>query len=161
MTKRGGKRSARVRILSTLFIGFFLMSLAFILISYSEFKAYTISDCANYAYGLNSLIADELDVDRVDDYIAQGHAYPGYDDIEKRLVKLRDAYPDIVYLYVYQIREDGCHVVFDLDSDEISGSEPGEIMPFDHSFEKYIPDLLAGWEIPPPPSSPTIPTAIC
>ena len=72
------------------------MAVAFVLISYTEFRTYTISDCVNYAYGLNSLIADELDIDHIDDYIAQGHDYPGYDDIESRLYKLRDAYPDIV-----------------------------------------------------------------
>lgn len=96
MTKRRKKWPTRARILATLFVGFIVMAVAFVLISYTEFRTYTISDCVNYAYGLNSLIADELDIDHIDDYIAQGHDYPGYDDIESRLYKLRDAYPDIV-----------------------------------------------------------------
>ena len=125
------------------------MSVAFVLISFIEFRSYNISDCVDYAYGLNSLIADELDIDHISDYIEQGHDYPGYDDIEKQLYKLRDAYPDIVFLYVYQIREDGCHVVFDLDADMMPAAGPGEVIPFDPSFEKYIPDLLAGREIKP------------
>ena len=149
MVKRRRAWSTRAKILATLFVGFLVMSVAFVLISYTEFKAYTISDCINYAYGLNSLIADELDIDHIEDYIAQGHGYPGYDDIERHLYKLRDAYPDIVYLYVYQIHEDGCHVVFDLDTDEVPATEPGEVVPFDALYEKYIPDLLAGREIPP------------
>ena len=125
------------------------MAIAFIHISYMQFKAYTITDCVNYAYGLNSLIADALDVDHIDDYIEQGHGYPGYDDIERYLYKLRSAYPDIVYLYVYQIHEDGSHVAFDLDTDEVPASAPGAVVPFDAAFEKYVPDLLAGREIPP------------
>ncbi len=143
------KWSTRIRILAPLFIIFLVMSSAFIGISYKSFRDFTIEDCVNYAYGLNSLIADSLDIDHINDYIEQGHAHPDYDDIERHLYKLRDAYPDIRFLYVYQIREDGCHVVFDLDTDDLPGEEPGEIVDFDPSFSDVIPDLLAGREIKP------------
>lgn len=85
MGKRRKAWSTRAKILASLFIGFAVMAIAFIHISYMQFKAYTITDCVNYAYGLNSLIADALDVDHIDDYIEQGHGYPGYDDIERYL----------------------------------------------------------------------------
>ena len=110
MRKHQRSRSTRIRILVPLFIGFFVMSLAFVLISYFTFRAYTIKDCVSYAYGLNSLIADEMDIEKIDDYIREGRDFPGYSDIEAHLYRLRDAYPDIRYLYVYQIQEDGCHV---------------------------------------------------
>ncbi len=142
-------KSTRVRILVPLFIGFLVMTLAFITISYIEFRAYTIDDCVNYAYGLNRLIAENIDIDHINDYIEQGRAHPDYEAIEQHLYKLRDAYPDIVYLYVYQIREDGCHVVFDLNTDDVPASQPGEIIPFDNAFSKCIPDLLAGREVAP------------
>ena len=128
------RQSTRVRILAPLLIGFLVMTLAFIGISYYEFRAYTIEDCVNYAYGLNSLIADDLDIDRINDYIKQGRAHPDYEAIEQHLYKLRAAYPDIVFLYVYQIQEDGRHVVFDLDTDDVPASRPGEVVPFDASF---------------------------
>jgi len=98
---------------------------------------------------LNSLIADGLDVDHINDYIEQGRAHPDYEWIEKHLYKLRDAYPDIVFLYVYQIREDGCHVVFDLETEDLPADQPGEVVEFDESFRDYIPDLLAGREVKP------------
>lgn len=142
-------KTTRAKILVPLFIGFLVMALAFIAISYIEFRAFTIEDCVNYAYGLNSLIAENLDLDHINDYIEQGRAHPDYEAVERHLYKLRDAYPDIVFLYVYQIREDGCHVVFDLDTDEVPASQPGEVIPFDASFEKCIPDLLAGREVAP------------
>ena len=143
------KWTSRARILVPLFIGLLLMSLSFASISYSTLRAYTIENCVNYAYGLNGLIADALDADHINDYIEQGHAHPDYDAIEQRLYKLRTAYPDVVYLYVYQIREDGCHVVFDLDTEDVPASEPGEVVPFDASFSRYIPALLEGKEIEP------------
>ena len=143
------KLSMKWKILIPLFFGMLLMSIAFVHISYIQFKKYTIADCVDYAKGLCGLIADEIDPERIDEYIEQGHAYPGYDEIKAKLYKLRDAYPDIVFLYVYQIREDGCHAVFDLDAEGEPGSEPGEVLPFDASYETYIPDLLAGKEVPP------------
>jgi len=143
------RHSTRTRILVPLFAGFLIMAIAFIAISYIEFRNYTIDDCVNYAYGLNSLIADDLDLDHVNDYIEQGRAHPDYEAIERHLYKLRDAYPDIVFLYVYQIREDGCHVVFDLDAEGVPASQPGEVVPFDEAFRKDIPDLLAGKPVDP------------
>lgn len=44
------RQSARARILVPLFIGLLIMTVAFIAISYVEFRAYTIEDCVNYAY---------------------------------------------------------------------------------------------------------------
>ena len=76
MKKSRKKGSTRARILVVLIVGFLVMSAAFAQISYMEFKAYTISDCVNYAYGLNSLIADELDIDYIDDYIKWGTPTP-------------------------------------------------------------------------------------
>ena len=65
------------------------------------------------------------------------------------LYSIRDSSPDVEYVYVYKILEDGCHVVFDLDTDSIPGSEPGTVEEFDESFDKYLKDLLAGKKIEP------------
>ena len=52
-------------------------------------------------------------------------------------------------MYVYKILPDGCHVVFDLDTQETEGAETGEIIPFDADFKDKLPSLLAGKEIEP------------
>ena len=148
METKKRKLSLRAKILINLLILFTILTAAYVAISYFEFKDYTVRDCVDYAKGLCSLIEDELDAEHIDDYIEKGFDYPGYTEIRSRLFKLRDAYPDIVFLYVYQIREDGCHVVFDLDTDDEPASEPGDIVEFDESYLKYIPDMLAGKEVP-------------
>ena len=148
METKARKLSLRSKILINLVILFTILTAAYVAISYFEFKDYTVRDCVDYAKGLCSLIEDELDAEHIDDYIEKGFDYPGYTEIRSRLFKLRDAYPDIVFLYVYQIREDGCHVVFDLDTDDEPASEPGDIVEFDESYLKYIPDMLAGKEVP-------------
>ena len=143
------KRIIRWKILIPVVAVLLVMTVAFILISYQTFRKYEIEDLENYAKGLTSLIAEEIiDVDRIDGYLEQGRDYPGYGDIERKLYKLREAYPDVVYLYVYQMREDGCHVVFDLNTDAFTGSEPGTVEAFFPAYEKYIPDLLAGKKVP-------------
>ena len=138
------------KILISLIIGLLVMTAAFIGISYHTFKAYEEEDLEDYARALTDLIAGEIiDVNDIDGYLEQGRGYPGYEVVESKLYHLREAYPDVIYLYVYQIREDGCHVVFDLDTENFAGSEPGTVEEFFPAFEKYIPDLLAGKEIPP------------
>ncbi len=143
-------RSRRWKIILPLVLGIVLMAVIYLQISYITFKEFEIEDCSDYSRGLTSLIAERIiDVEHIDDYIAQGRSYPGYNETEEKLYRLREAYPDVVYLYVYQVREDGCCFVFDLDTPEFKGCEPGTVEAFFPAFEPYIPDLLAGKEIPP------------
>ncbi len=145
-------RVAAWKILFPLLLGIVVMTAAFIRITYSAFREYEIHDCVSYAKGLTWLIKDEiLDPNKVNEYVEKGRKTPGYGEVEQRLYHLRKAYPEVKFLYVYQIREDGCHVVFDLDTEDFKASEPGDVEPFEYfpSFHQYIPDLLAGKEIPP------------
>ena len=132
-----------------LIVAIVVMTGVFILISYVSYRQHEIEDLENYARGLTQLIADDIvDGDKVDAYLEQGRSHPDYAEVEKKLYNLRKAYPDVLYLYVYQVREDGYHVVFDLDTPEYKGSEPGSLEEFYPAFVKYIPDMLAGKELP-------------
>ena len=143
------KKASIWKYLLPLIIGILVMSAAFILISYVTFRDVEIEDYEAYAQGLTDLIAKEIiDVDSIGEYLEQGRGYPGYEKIEHKLYALRDAYPDVVYLYVYQMQEDGCHVVFDLDTEEFKASEPGTVEAYFPAYRKYIPDLLAGKKVP-------------
>lgn len=143
-------KAAGWKFLVPLILGILIMSVAFVLISYHTFRDVEIQDYADYAKGLTGLIAkDIVRVDDIDGYLEQGRDYPGYGEMERKLSNLREAYPDVVYLYVYQFREDGAHVVFDLDTAEYKGSEPGSVERFFPAFESLIPDLLAGKPVPP------------
>ena len=90
-----------------------------------------------------------IDGDKVDYWMENGKD-ADYDATEKALSNIHKNTPYLQYLYVYQIKEDGCHVVFDFDSiDEetgelVEGSEFGELIEFDESWAEFIPVLLAG-----------------
>ena len=98
--------------------------------------------------GITGVAVNEIQPDKVDEYIEKGESLPEYKIIEERLSNIKKSHPDIQYLYVYKIMDDGCHVVFDTDTEEVEGSLPGEVIPFDKSFSKYVPALLKGEEIP-------------
>ena len=144
------KKAARWILLTRVILVLLAMATAFILISYHTFREYEIQDLENYAKGLTDLIAGEIiDVNEIDSFLEQGRAHPEYGTVEHKLYRLREAYPDVMYLYVYQIWEDGYHVVFDLSTDDFAGSEPGTVEEFFPAHGQYIPDLLAGKEVPP------------
>ena len=84
--------------------------------------------------GVTRVVATSMDPDRVEEYLSLGDAAPGYRESEQDMVRVRDSSEDIAYVYVYQIREDGCHVVFDPDTAEEPGSDPGDVLPFDPAF---------------------------
>ena len=91
--------------------------------------------------GAANLAAKEIDADKIDSWLSDGKD----DEYELQFDKLKhilENTPYLKYLYVYQIKEDGCHVVFDTDPEE--AGQLAEVIPFDESFGPLIPSLLAG-----------------
>ena len=118
-------------------------------ISYYMFHQTMVSTESANASSITGLMERFVNPNRVDEYLELGEDANGYVEIENQLASTRDSFPNVQYVYVYQIREDGCHVVFDPDTADEQGSDPGDVVPFDPSFEKYLPALLAGDEIEP------------
>lgn len=141
--------SLSTRIILVLTISMLLIGTASTLISVMVFHADTIKQHEEYAKGAAMLTATMIDGDRIDEYITEGTAAEGYKETEQMLYNIRESTPDIKYIYVYKILEDGCHVVFDLDTEDLEGAEPGTLVPFDESFSEDLPALLAGQPIDP------------
>ena len=93
--------------------------------------------------------AELVDPDMVDDYIRNGERAEGYKETEDLLYKVRETAVGVEYLYVTQIRKDGCYVVFDLDTKDVPAYEHGEKLDFEEAFEPHLAELLAGQEIEP------------
>ncbi|MBO4904264.1 MAG: HD domain-containing protein [Lachnospiraceae bacterium] len=101
--------------------------------------------------------ASTVNGDNVDSYIRSGQYLSEYPDREYRknlemLRSFKNSSPGLEYLYIYQIREDGCHIVFDTDPD-VSGPDAkvsiGSVLEFEEAFMDYVPALLAGDTIDP------------
>ena len=141
--------SLRVKLMAILVAAAMLIAGVSAFISYELFQQSTIERYQTIAEGAAQLADDAIDYDKVYRYMTNGEEEPGYTSTEKKLYRIRDSLPDIEYLYVYRILEDGCHVVFDLDTEDLPGSEPGEVIPFEDAFMSRVPALLAGEKIDP------------
>ncbi|MBR5340640.1 MAG: HD domain-containing protein [Erysipelotrichaceae bacterium] len=118
-------------------------------ISFMLYHNATVEEHTQLGVGVSKLIASVVDGDKVNDYIKHGEAIYDYKLTEDRLEKIRGTSDDILYVYVYQIKEDGCHVVFDLDTEDTPGGEPGDLVEFDEAFMPYYDDLINGRPISP------------
>ncbi|MBR3250962.1 MAG: HD domain-containing protein [Erysipelotrichaceae bacterium] len=144
-----GQASLRNKLLMAIII--VTTAIAFVMagISYMQYRNETISNNMRVGTGTAKMAASCIDGDMVDEYIEKGEEAYRYLEIKTQLAAIKESSNDIEYVYVYRILPDGCHVVFDIDTAEVEGSKPGEIIEFDPSFTPYLDELLAGKQIEP------------
>ncbi len=105
----------------------------------------------------SKLAAEQIDGDNINKWFENG-IDEEYNATAKRLESIINNTPFLQYLYVYQIKPDGCHVVFDFDTSnadleeyderpDVEADAFGEVIEFDESFTEYIPTLLEGGRI--------------
>ena len=143
------RMSLRSKFLLLATTGMIIVAILTTAIGYGMYKKEMIQAQREMGEGVTNAIASFMDPDRVDEYLVLGDAAPGYKESEAAMAQVRDSSEDISYVYVYRIREDGCHVVFDPDTAEEPGSDPGDVLPFDEDFRKSLDALLAGRPIEP------------
>ena len=118
-------------------------------ISLYLFREYTRNQYAGLAQSYSRLAASAIHAENVENYLKFGRKVEDYQSTERFLHQIKASNRDIQFLYVYKFMEDGCHVVFDLDSEDVKGSPPGQVDPYDESFMPYVPDLIQGKKIDP------------
>ena len=118
-------------------------------ISYLQFRDETVNDHIRSGQGAITLMKEKLDPEKIDYYIENGHDAEGYDEILDYFSKLRDVFPDTEYIYVYRMLEDGVVVVFDVDTDDWDGDEPGQLIEYETVLENEKDKFIAGEEVEP------------
>ncbi|MBR2764537.1 MAG: HD domain-containing protein [Blautia sp.] len=146
---RAGRLSLGTKVLIVIALASLLIAFVVTWISYLLFHNSTIETQSRLAYGVTNVVASNFEAEMVDEYLEKGEEAEGYRQTKARLAAIIRSTPDIEFVYVYRIEEDGCHVVFDPDTAEVEGLPPGTVVPFDEAFEEQLPDLLAGKEIEP------------
>ena len=149
------KRSLRLKIILLLSLATLITAVSVTWISYLNFKSASVNEQKALANGVLDVVINHIDPERVDEFIEKGEAAEGYSETKEILKGLMDSSEYIEFVYVYRILEDGCHVVFDPDTDEVSGADAGAVIDFDMAFADYLPALLAGEEIEPVESNET------
>ena len=128
-----------------------------IVISMEVYRKTIIKEHTQIAQAAVEVAASVLDGDAIDDYLETRGYTPGYSEKEQLLKTILYSATDVIYLYVYKIDEEGSHVVFDfdvedvsdVDEDEIPTETIGTVIPIDAGFKDDIPALLAGEEVDP------------
>ena len=141
--------SLRTKIVVLVTAAMVIIALIVTVISFAHFRTSAVEEQQELAWGVANVASDAMDGDRVDEYLTLGEAAEGYARIDKRFNDLANSSESIQYVYAYRILEDGCHVVFDADTPDTPGGEPGDIVEFDEDFMDQLPDLLAGKEVEP------------
>ena len=124
-----------------------IIALAISFVAYRQFRDEVIKEHIKLGQGATNLIVNRINVDNIDNYINKGHDADGYDQMENYLYSLKKNYPDIQYIYIYRMLEDGVQVVFDLDTAEFEGDEPGDMIDYEESLYALKDRFLRGEEI--------------
>ncbi len=143
------KLSLRPKFMILAMTGMFIVAVLTTAIGYEMYKKNMFDAQERMGMGVANVVASSFDPDRVEEYLTLGDEAPGYKESENAMAHVLDSSDDISYVYVYQIREDGCHVVFDPDTADESGYDPGSVQAFDDDFRDKLDTLLAGGEIAP------------
>ena len=141
--------SLRTKILLLLMTACVTIGLIAMIISTILFRQATIEEHIKVAKNAAALAASQINPEMIDEYIQKGEAAKGYIQTEKLLYQIRESSPDIEFIYAYKMEKDGCHVVFDLDTEEFKGHDPGYVESYESTYEPDIPKFLAGEEIEP------------
>ena len=138
------RKSIAVVLIAEILLGILACSITFYLYQEASTAKYT-----EICRGVSQSAALEIDANRVEDFYKLGYDAAGYEITEKRLYKILQGFPAIQYIYCYHIEKRGCRVVFDLDSGGLEGADPGDLIPFDDSFQPLLDALFAGEDIDP------------
>ncbi|WP_295155539.1 HD-GYP domain-containing protein [uncultured Ruminococcus sp.] len=141
--------SLRVKVVTVLAVSMASVTIAGIAISMRLYHSTIIRDNTELALGTTKIAANSLDGDRIEEYLSTGGTAEGYRESQETLESILANSEKVSYLYVYQMKEDGFHVVFDVDTEDEAADETGTVIPYGEEFVPYLPQLLAGEEVEP------------
>ena len=143
------RQSLRSKVVILISLSALVLSFGATWISYALYRDSMNKHFASIAANVAEMETGMIDGDEVRLYLSTLTETPGYAETEAELKNLRDSIKDVEYVYVYQVLEDGCHVVFDVDTPELEGGSLGDVVGLDEDFSPYMDELLAGEPIPP------------
>ncbi|MCR5355767.1 MAG: HD domain-containing protein [Lachnospiraceae bacterium] len=146
VTRSFSLRSKIITIISVIMV---CVAVVTTIISYILFQNFAMKQ---YTYSCTSaakLTANLIDPAKVDEYLTLGEAAPDYKAVENKMRSIKQGNNDIEYIYVYRFLEDGVEVVFDLDTPDVKGQDPGTVIELEEYLEPYKEDFLRGKYVEP------------
>ena len=143
------KTSLSVKLPLLFTISMLVIMLVVVIAVHLRFQNRMIGEYDRMAKGVTQLMADSIDGDKVDEYIEQNFSSDEYNGIREYFYSLKENYPDVLYLYSYRCEEDGGHMIFDLDNDEVENGEayePGYVYELEEPFSSHQKEIMEGKE---------------
>ena len=151
----GTRHSLLARITFTLIFATTFLTLVLAAISIRLYSENLKAEYTGNAIDAAEFAAKVVDPDTVDLYVRKGEEIaddPGYLKTKELLDNIHKSLK-VKYLYVLKIERDGCHFVFDTETQDTPAYPPGERVEFEEAFDPYLQDLIDGEEIDPIESS--------
>lgn len=150
-TKKNVTRSFSLRgkIITIISIIMVCVAVVTTIISYILYYNFSMSQYVNSCTSVAMISAKQIDPEKIDEYLLLGKDQPDYMRIENNLESIRQGNPDIEYIYIYKFNENDVEVIFDLDTPEVKGQDPGAHIEIEEYLLPYKQDLLEGKEIEP------------
>jgi response regulator RpfG family c-di-GMP phosphodiesterase len=145
-TRSFSLRGKIIAIISTIMV---CVALVTTMISYILFQSFAMKQYKYNCSTTATMSAKVVDGDRAEEFLELGRSAPGYGEVEQKLEELRAANPEIEFIYVYKFEEDGVHVLFDLDTPEVKGQEPGTVIEMEEYLLPHREEFLTGKEVEP------------
>ncbi|MBQ9608103.1 MAG: GGDEF domain-containing protein [Lachnospiraceae bacterium] len=147
--KSGKMKSLSIQIPVIFILSMLIFSAAVVAIIAFRFHSRMIDEYTRMAKGVTNLMAYKIDPSKTEEYMEKNFEMDEYNKVLEELYQLKDNYPDVLYMYVYRIEEDGGHVIFDLDNGgDDEGDSPGTVYELDDAFVPYREDLMVGRDVP-------------
>lgn len=143
------KITIRNKIVSVIILFSTFIAIVSVFIYMTLFEGYLVNNNTELAINTSKVASLLIDGDKVEDYLDSISKDNDYYRTEEDLISLIDNTSNCKYIYVYQFKSDGCHVVFDLDSQTETTQALGSVVTFDPNFLPNINDFLNGDETEP------------
>ncbi|MCK9182629.1 MAG: HD domain-containing protein [Fibrobacteraceae bacterium] len=141
--------SLRNKTILTIIFASFVLILIATLVTFSAYKKNVDRQFIETAKIASNWAESIFEGESPETYLKTGKKDEHYYELEKKLYDIRNGSEVIEYICLYQIRPDGVHVIFDLDTPEMKGDDLGAVLTFDKEFHKDLPALLQGQSIEP------------
>ena len=148
LSKNRKRVSLRVKVTLLVAIPIALVAAAAVGTSVVQFHNETEREYEDVGEHAAHLIARKISPENIEGVIRDGSSSKSYDRLYEMLSDVREASPEIKFIYIYQVKEDGTHVLFDLDTEDVEGKEAGAVIPYDATIKKYRELFLSGKDIP-------------
>ena len=136
----------RLMLISTLFV--FAIVIVCIVTSNMLFRTAETENRKEILVKAGKLAATQIDANKINHWLEDG-ADDEYYETGRQLKNILNNTPYLQYLYVTQIQPDGCHIIYDMETDDAelmqytessAGELPlGDIWQFEAAFEDSIP----------------------